>query len=215
MIKKTNILEIIYPSKCGICGNLDKDGLCDECYTKLNKNVRNRIICPSKKLGIVYFQVGMYIYDYKDIRNLMINYKFNQKSYLNKLFFKLITKNNVIQNYINKFDVIIPVPIHKNRYRERGYNQISLILKNMYDNRILERNLVKIVDNKRQSTLNLEERKINIKKSYKITDVDVIQGKRVLIVDDIYTTGNTLNECSRILKENGAEIVGILAIAKD
>ena len=133
MIKKTNILEIIYPSKCGICGA----------------------------------------------------------------------------------DVIIAVPIHKNRYRERGYNQISLILKNMYDNRILEKNLVKIVDNKRQSTLNLEERKINIKKSYKITDVDVIQGKRVLIVDDIYTTGNTLNECSRILKENGAELVGILAIAKD
>ena len=74
---------------------------------------------------------------------------------------------------------------------------------------------MKIKDNKVQSLLKKEDRMNNVKNVYSICDSEKIINKKILLVDDIYTTGNTVNECSRMLIESGACEVGILTIAKD
>ena len=75
--------------------------------------------------------------------------------------------------------------------------------------------LVKIKNSKKQSSLNKENRKKNVENAYVIKDGSQVKNKKILLFDDIYTTGNTVNECSRILREAGAEQIGILTIAKD
>lgn len=114
------------------------------------------------------------------------------------------------------YDIIGPVPIHKKRMVERGYNQSELIAREIaknIDNLRYEKILRKTKNNKRQSELKKEDRLENVKNVYEIQNKQIIQGKRIILFDDIYTTGSTLNECSKVLKENGAKEILIIALA--
>lgn len=161
----------------------------------------------------------MYSFIYEGIiRKLIIGYKFNEKSYIYRTLSNYILKNEKLIENIKTYDIIIPVPISKQRKKERGYNQSLLIAgqisKKAFIN--LEKNvLYKTKNIVAQSTLNKEDRLNNIKDAYEIKNVKNIQNKKILIFDDIYTTGSTVNECSKVLIQNGAKKIGILTIAKD
>lgn len=161
----------------------------------------------------------MYIFMYEGyIRNTIINYKFNDKSYIYKTFSNYILKNEKFIEKIKSYDIIMPVPISRNRKKERGYNQSTLIardISNKLNIKLDERSIYKKINIVPQSTLNKEQREKNIKDAYGIINLKNIQNKKVLIFDDIYTTGSTANECSKILITNGAKEIGILTIAKD
>ena len=81
---------------------------------------------------------------------------------------------------------------------------------NTYNNILIKKN-----NNKTQSRLNKNERTENVKDAYKVINIDKIKDKRILIFDDIYTTGSTINECIRVLKIAGIEKIGVLILAKD
>ena len=167
------------------------------------------------RLKEIYFDTGVYIFEYKKIRNLLLKYKFNNRSYLNKFFGSIILENKKAVGFMKSYDIIIPVPTHKVKFNKRGYNQVALMLKNLNSKKVQEDILLKIKHTKAQSTLSLKQRALNIKNVYYLSNPVKIKNKKVLIIDDVYTTGNTLNECSKVLKENGANYVGILTIAKD
>ena len=121
---------------------------------------------------------------------------------------------------MQKYDIIIPVPIHNKRRKERGYNQSALIAKEFCKNineLEYEDILIKKKNTIAQSTLNKEERLKNAIDMYKIKEnkQDIIYNKNVLIFDDIYTTGATANECAKAIREANPSKVGILTIAKD
>ena len=121
---------------------------------------------------------------------------------------------------IKKYDIIIPVPISKKRYKERGYNQSSIIARNIakrFDLKYIEDVLIKNKDNIPQSLLKKEDREDNVKKIYTLNPkrIDSIKNKKILIVDDIFTTGNTVNECAKVLRKINIKQVGVLTIAKD
>lgn len=197
------LLEIVYPTKCGICNKLNKNGLCGLCYKKLVRNNKASKIVPSIKLGEVYFDDGIFLFEYKKVRNLILKFKFGNKAYLKRLFATIIKKDSYVMDFIKKYDLIIPVPIHKNRYRERGYNQTELIVREigLEREKLEENNLVKLINTKPQSSLDLEDRKNNLANAYYLLKPERIKNKRVLLIDDVYTTGNTVNECSKILKK--------------
>ena len=132
------------------------------------------------------------------------------------------------QKFLNKYqkkyvqfeiyDIIIPVPISKKRNKERGYNQSLLIAREIAKNENVKlRNnvILKVKNNNTQSKLNKEERAENVKNVYKITNNKEIIDKNILLIDDIFTTGATLNECSKMLKQASAKKVDVLTIAKD
>lgn len=166
-----------------------------------------------------FFNTHFYLFKYEGIiRNLLIKYKFNEKAYLYNSFCEFIKKyqKELLKNEI--YDIIIAVPISKKKYKIRGYNQSTLlaskIAKNM--NIKFEKNIiVKTKNNTSQSTLTKEKRKQNVKGVYKILNKKSILNKRILLIDDIYTTGATVNECSKLLKENGAKLIDVFTIAKD
>ena len=118
------------------------------------------------------------------------------------------------------YDIIIPVPIHNKRRKERGYNQSALIAKEFSKNineLEYEDILIKKKNTIAQSTLNKEERLKNAIDMYKIKEnkQDIIYNKNVLIFDDIYTTGATANECAKAIRGANSNKIGVLTIAKD
>lgn len=213
------ILEYIYPPTCGVCGKICKEYICNKCSIKLRKHEikNNHVIKIGNKEK--HFDELLCIFKYEDIiRDIIIKYKFQNKPYLYKTFAKIILKNEKTCGFLEKYDIIIPVPISKKRKHERGYNQTQLIAKEIAKilNIKLGNNiLIKERDTKAQSELSKKDRAINIKDVFKITDNKTIKNMKILIFDDIYTTGSTANECARILKESGAKKIGVLTIAKD
>ena len=210
-----NLLELVYPNVCGFCNKICKNELCNKCKMKIIQHQIDIVIKPENK----YFKELISILKYEGIiRDKILQYKFEDKPYIYKTFAKIVLKNKKVCGLLKKYDIIIPVPIHKKRKLQRGYNQTQLIAKEISKNidiKLCNNVLVKNKNTIAQSKLNKNKRKQNIKGAFKALNVQNIQGKSVLLFDDIYTTGSTANECSKILKEAGAKTVGVLTIAKD
>lgn len=199
-----NLLNFIYPEY------IDEE-LMKEC----NKNVIN-----IKSNTTKFFETHIYLFKYEGIvRKKIIEYKFNDKSYLNDTFVKIMLKNEKICRFLKSYDIIMPVPIHKKRKKERGYNQSEIIAKKIAQNvpnlEFINDCLIKKVNTVAQSSLNKWQRIANVKNVYIINNTQKIKNKKVIIFDDIYTTGNTVNECAKILKQANANKILVLTIAKD
>lgn len=210
-----NILNLIYPPVCGFCGRICNEHLCKKCEIKIKEYQINSI----RKVKDKYFDELLCLFKYEDIiRETIIKYKFQNKSYLYKTFSKIILKNEKTCGFLKKYDIIIPVPISKKRKIQRGYNQSYLIAKEIARNTTLKcenKCLIKKKDTIEQSKLNKNQRKINVQNAYMITNKEKLLNKNVLLIDDIYTTGNTVNECAKTLKQAEIQSIGILTIAKD
>lgn len=166
-----------------------------------------------------YFQEHFYIFSYQEsIRKLILNYKFNGKSYLYKTIVNFLLKNENFFPILKSYDTIIPVPISQKRRKERGYNQSELIAREIAQNLEIEyvnQCLFKTKNIVEQSKLNKEERQKNIKNVYQLYQTEIITNRKILLVDDIYTTGSTVNECSKMLKKAKPKKIGVFTIAKD
>lgn len=165
------------------------------------------------------FEKLFYCFKYEgNIRKLILNYKFNEKSYLYKTFVNFLLKNEKWVEIFKNCDTIIPIPISKKRKKERGYNQSLLIAKELNKKLQLSLNnncLYKVKDTIEQSKLNKEERKKNIQGVYKLENQEKLKNKKILLIDDIYTTGNTIEEVSKTLKKADINGIIVLTIAKD
>ena len=208
-----NFLDLIYPPVCGFCKEINKNNLCRNCEQLLKKYE----IATINKIQNKNFEYIINMLKYEGIvRNEIINYKFNENSYLYATFAKIILKNKKICSFLQNYDIIIPVPMYKTKRLKRGYNQSELIAKLLAKDIGLEcpkNSLIKIKDTKVQSLLNKTERYKNIKNAF-LANTNV-NNKKIVLFDDIYTTGNTVNECSRVLKNAGAQEILVLTLAKD
>jgi ComF family protein len=224
-----NIYNVFFPIKCGYCDDITENGsyICEKCDTIIDlQELKNRCkfcgtklfdknrVCEKCKKEKKYYDEFIYFSEYEYVlKNKILEYKFNDKKYLKDFFAQELAK--CLQNV--QADYIIGVPISKKRLKERGYNQTNLIAKEL--SKILgieyiSEMLVKIKDTERQSELSKSERKINVKNSFRVTDIYNIEGKKILLIDDIFTTGATVNECSKTLKKAGAKQVIIATVLK-
>jgi len=222
-----SVANFVYPPMCGICGKLYIDFLCNKCNLILKKefdfcvdnyksvNYTIEKINSKKK----YFMNHLYIFKYQGIiRKLILDYKFNDNSYLHYTFVNFLLKDEMLFENLKCYDTIIPVPISKKRRKQRGYNQCELIAKKMAFELGINYNdncLLKVKDVLEQSKLSREDRLINIQNVYLIRNKEYLKNKRVLLIDDIYTTGSTVNECSKVLIESGAKTIDVFTMAKD
>lgn len=210
------VTNLIYPNVCGICDKLCDDDICKKCEIKLNDISKIKIDRYTNK----YFKKHLYIFKYEGIiKERLIKYKFNERNYIYKAFVKFMLKNKKICDFLKNYDIIIPVPIHTKRRMERGYNQSALIAKEISKEiqkiDYLEDVLIKKINNKPQSTKNKSERKNNVIGAYYMKNKEKINNKKILLLDDIYTTGNTVNECCKILQSANPKCIDVITIAKD
>ena len=183
--------------------------ICNNCY---NMFVINKIYKS-------YNRERFHMLKYEGIiRDKLIEYKFNDKPYLYRMFYEILIKDKNACDFLKGYDIIIPVPIHKKRKSLRGYNQSELIAKKLSDEFKMPMYidvLKKQINTIPQSSLGKKARKSNAQNVYKVDNMQKIKNKNVVILDDIYTTGATANECIKVLKDAGAYRVGIITIAKD
>lgn len=210
------VLDFIFTPVCGICLKTSKRYICKDCMELIKFKSLNKIDIYNDK----NFKEHLYILKYEGIiRQRMLDYKFKEKSYLHRSFSEMILNSKENIEFIKKYDVLIPIPIHKDRVKIRGYNQSELIAKDLVyeikNIKLANRVLIKTKNIVAQSSLNRKQREDNIKDVYQINHIEEIVNKKVLLLDDIYTTGSTVNECAKVLKEAGCKEVGIITIAKD
>ena len=210
-------INLIYPPVCGRWGKLNSEFFCNKCHKMLESEANFDI--EKHNSNEDYFSEHLYIFQYEGIiRKNILKYKFQDKAYLYKTFVKFLLNNEKFFQIIKSYDTIIPVPISKKRKNERGYNQSFLIAKEIAkytglncDNKCLfkTKNIIE------QSKLNKEERARNIQGVYAIKNCEKLHNKKILLVDDIYTTGSTVKECCRILQGANPKKIGVFTIAKD
>lgn len=208
-------LDYFFPPICGMCGEINENYICNNCYENIKKIKK----CVINEYNNRNFSKHLYIFKYEGIiRNKIIEYKFEDKGYLYKVFAKIILSDKKTCNFIKKYDVIIPVPISKKRKKKRGYNQSELVaneLAQKLNQDIWTDIIIKKKDNKPQSELNKLERIKNVEDIYEINKPIEVKNKKVLLLDDIYTTGSTVNEIARKLKQNQTQEIGVITLAKD
>ena len=211
-----NFLNLCYPNVCGVCEKICNEYICNKCRVKIKQYKKSDV---NEYINNKNFNMYAYIFIYDGIiRKKIIKYKFLNSPYLYKFFSNIILDDLKLVDYIKNFDIIIPVPIHKKRKKKRGYNQSELIAKEISKKLKIQLQLnvlYKNVNNSPQSTLNQEQRKYNTKDVYILKNKELIKNKNILIFDDIYTTGNTVNECSKIIRNAQVNNIGVLTIAKD
>lgn len=224
------LLTFIYPKTCMSCNTLlnynTKIELCDNCAKDFNPYRGNRCItcdrpidntgeCSICKSEKIYFEKGYCVYPYAGaVRNTILNFKFkNMALYYTYLGSKMT--EYYFEYIMESYDYITAVPIHKKKLKVRGYNQAELLAEYISEQinipycTILKRT----VNTKTQNALSKKERVTNIKNAFSLIDNIDIKNKSILIVDDIFTTGTTINECCKVLKRADAFKVDFLSLS--
>ncbi len=151
------------------------------------------------------------------LRRVIQKFKYGRKVSLGKPFGRLMTSG--CREFLDtcSVDLIIPVPLHRKRLRWRGFNQSLLLARQVarayglpVDPFVLQRHK----ETPPQTRLTEEERRRNVRRAFSISRQSAIAGKSLLLVDDVYTSGATVNECSRVLKQAGAKEIYVLTLAR-
>jgi ComF family protein len=157
-----------------------------------------------------------YLYE-GPIRDLIHSFKYNQLTHL-RYPLALLTLEGV-NGCVPDHDLhlIVPVPLHRSRLRQRGFNQAALlgsVLSRRLALPMLPDALVRTRPTEPQITLSAAERRVNVKGAFTVNRPDRIAGKRILLLDDVMTTGSTMDECAKELKKAGAAVVIAATIAR-
>lgn len=208
------VLDWFFPSKCVFCRRvLDNTDICGECAAKLPYTKGDAI---SQKLPHIKNCISPLYYD-GVVREAILRYKFwGLQVYAHR--FGLIMADCIENNLdCGDIDVISWVPLSRKRLRKRGYNQAQLLAEVISDklNIPCTATLKKIVDNPAQSgTKSSGERQKNVKGVYALGSNTDLTEKAVLLIDDVVTTGATLSECAKTLKDAGALYIYCATIAR-
>jgi ComF family protein len=113
---------------------------------------------------------------------------------------------------------VIPVPLHRKRFRQRGFNQAELIaraaMKNTRPDRLRPAALARTRETESQIGLTSHQRRANLRGAFAVAELEAVKGREVLVVDDVYTTGSTVSECARVLRRAGATRVWVATVAR-
>lgn len=223
------VIGLLYPWRCPFCGEVSAKRVCGECEKKLLYVTEPRCKQCGKP---VRYEEQEYCYDCRKtkhhfdegrslwIHKLPVNASIYQFKYANKRIYGQYYAAEMARVYsvcLQRWNIqaIIPIPLAKKRRKKRGYNQAEYIAvylgKRMgipVDTRVLKR----VKETRPQKQLGDKERTKNIKDAFAVSDKQKIQ-KMVLLVDDIYTTGSTLDEAARVLKASGVQAVYFLTIS--
>lgn len=209
---KNSILDLFFPKACFNCGSTG-DYLCQDCQATLGISGFHQKY-SSQELSDLYFPLS---YQSSLVQNLIQKLKYEPLvKDLSKVLSSLIIEHfQLIDNKPNFSSfILMPVPLERKRLKRRGFNQAEEIAKHLSEFlglEVLNNILIKIKDTPPQAELLKSQRKENIKGAFLLKNKEAIKDKKILLVDDVYTTGSTMAECAKILKESGAQkVIGIV-----
>ena len=210
----SGILDLLFPPRCVFCRRFVKNSrelICPECRTSLPYTRAG-----GEQHGDHFSLCVAPLYYEDEVRDSLLRYKFHDATGYAEAYADLLA-DCIRQNLAGRYDLISWVPLSKKRLKERGYDQAMLLALStaLRLDDVAISTLRKVRDVEKQSTVGSEEkRRANIAGAYAVEDAELIAGKRILLIDDIVTTGSTLSECAATLKEAGAREVLCAAVAR-
>lgn len=205
----SGVLEFVYPPRCMFCRKIILPGRkwCEVCEGALVPSHWNaRMIEPQTGKTLICMAPD----DYNGaLRKAMIAFKFHNKPKQADFFAQRMVAQLKQSTFLTRADGVTSVPLSHERLRQRGYNQSELIAREiavqtgLTYSTLLEKN----VENREQHRLHKKDRQENVRGVYRLLPGNPVKGKRILLVDDILTTGATLRECAFVLYNAGAEEV--------
>ena len=224
-------LNFLLPPHCPICHKpiLDNHAVCGECFGKLfflgstvcqrcgkplpYKEVR---ICGACLKKSPVYQQARSVLKYNEFsKALILPFKHADSIELTPLLVQWMDQKG--KELIENCDCLIPVPLHLKRLLKRKYNQSALLAQKLakihhkdYEPSVLMRRR----HTESQGHMTAKQRQENVKNAFKIQNSDKIKGKKILLIDDVMTTGATVSECSKVLIKAGAESVDVLTLAR-
>lgn len=205
-----SILNFFMPRRCPFCGAMaDKELLCEKCRKTLPFRGEHAVEAES------FARCAAPLYYEGPVRRAILDFKFKRKMGSVSCFGMLMAQC-AAEHFSGEFDAITWVPVSKKRLKKRGFDQARYLTASLcvdWHTEPLE-TLRKVVDNPAQSSIESpEERRANVLGVYEAVEPQRFAGRRLLLIDDIRTTGATLSECVRVLKEAGAKDVLCLTLA--
>jgi ComF family protein len=233
------VLDWVYPRHCYHCGDLlltrDRRLLCGSCVDHVQGLLLTGPICALCGLPLAgkpqdgtlctlcrterrHFDVARALVEYHGpVVPLVHAFKFDGEFFLGARLVEGLLRMAGMPDGIGVVDAVAPVPLHRRRRRERGYDQ-SLLLARACARQLraplLRKALVRERYTPQQALLPVGKRWDNVRAAFTVRRPDLVARRRILLVDDVMTSGNTVSECSRVLRAAGAEAVMVLALAR-
>jgi competence protein ComFC len=218
-------VSLLYPATCTICGNNIRAGsyLCDPCEAKIvhilppfcdtcsepfEGSITSAFTCANCAHRAIYFDAAVAAYRGRGVvREIIHEFKYGRQMHLRHLvaqWLRAALNDERLRDI--SFDLIVPVPLHPARQRERGFNQASLLAESLSSETSMPYRpvLERIRYTTTQTALDRSERMENLHNAFRLRKSAHVRGLRVLLIDDVLTTGSTLSECARVLKRAGA-----------
>ncbi len=220
-----SIVDFIYPNVCIHCSvpiNRDDHYLCPICWSAVervhddDKTVRvlherfSEAGTIDRFFSLYYFEEG------KPLQSLIHGLKYRGLTKIGIFLGREVGLSLQSLSPSIGYDLIIPVPLHRSKQRERGFNQSDFIARGIgascgipVEKKIFRRKKY----TQSQTTLTLEQRSKNVESAFILNDVSFVEKKNILLIDDVITTGSTILECSKVLKKTGATSIAVCSIA--
>ncbi|MFA4915621.1 MAG: ComF family protein [Syntrophales bacterium] len=233
----TSLADVIFPPMCVTCGVVqghdDAFNFCPICFSKINfiqSNLCSRCgipftgakggdhFCSDCITSEMHFSVARAVGRYETVLlDAIHRFKYRGNITVGEILGRLMAEFAYPAVDIKKYSLIIPAPLHPKRLRERGFNQ-SVILARAVSKKFSIKldftTLRRRVHTTPQVNLGKKEREANVRGAFEVVSGGKIRKKRIILVDDVYTTGSTVKECARILMENKAAEVTVLTLAR-
>lgn len=213
-----NVFDLIFPNQCVICGeNMQptEQVLCLKCLYKIPRT--NFHLQPDNKLekrfwgkanvehatAFFFFQKG------SPYRHLLHLLKYKKRADVGRVLGHYAAIDLLESEAFREFDYIVPVPLHPNKLRKRGYNQSECIaegLAEVLNVQVETKTLFRAIENPTQTKKSVYERWENTDGIFDVANVDTFEGKHILLVDDVLTTGSTLIACVQALKKSNCKV---------
>jgi len=199
------LLDLIFPPTCEVCRQRSLEALCPDCFSQVKfMKPQLGVHCAAAYDGV--------------LRTAIHRFKFQGRKKLADplgiMLVKYLSHDPGLK--MEEVDCLIPVPLHPRRLRQRGFNQAALlaaVVSRYYEVPVLPA-LARVRNTHPQFDLPRAERQTNVRGAFKITEPQAVYNKNVLLLDDIFTTGSTIAECSRALQIAGARRVEILTLSR-
>lgn len=224
----SGVLDLIYPPFCLVCEKPGEHFLCADCIEQIDTIEppccrkcglpTDHLYCPECELREFAFESARSAGVFDGVlRNAIHEFKFRFHLGLADPLSELMVRCFPNTYLAGKADIVVPVPIHHSRLVERGFNQ-AIELSRRFCKRVslpMETSaLYRVKRTKHQVNLPYDQRATNIEGAFAVKDAGKIAGKRVLLIDDVFTTGATLNEAAKVLREAGASAIYAYTLAR-
>lgn len=230
------LLDLIYPRVCCVCelSMDDEEGhLCWDCAASLaylsepycsvcgdpvDGRVDEEFVCYTCSERPPHFARARSALRYRGPTQVLLRgFKYKSRFWAADELARLL-KICVETHYrCEELDGVVPVPLYPTRQRERGFNQahvLASLLARQLRKLLLDKALIRVRRTASQTRLTARERAFNVRGAFRIRRADAIRSRKLLLVDDVMTTGATVNECARVLKEGGAAEVFVVTVAR-